>query len=391
MRYYLIAGEASGDLHGSNLMLELKAQDAEADFRFIGGEKMLAVGGTLLKHYKEMAYMGIIPVLLHLRTIMRNMALCKQDIMEWKPDVVILIDYPGFNLKIANFVHKQGICPVFYYISPKIWAWKEHRIKDIRRDVDELFSILPFEVEWFAKRNYPIHYVGNPCVDAIFKEGENGQDGLNGRNGINGRNGVNEVNGQDELDGGKPVIAILAGSRRQEIKDNLSKMLSAASRCGDYKLVIAGAPNIELDYYKQFMSEGIDAEVRFGQTYSILRSATAALVTSGTATLETAILRVPQVVCYYMRMGRLVSFVRKFIIHVPFISLVNLVAGKEIVTELVADGMTEENTERCLKEILPGGNRRQQMLEDYEEMNRILGGPGASKRAAEEMIKILKN
>ena len=379
MRYYLIAGEASGDLHGSNLMLELKAQDAEAEFRFIGGEKMLAVGGTLLKHYKEMAYMGIIPVLLHLRTIMRNMALCKRDIMEWKPDVVILIDYPGFNLKIANYVHKQAICPVFYYISPKIWAWKEYRIKDIRRDVDELFSILPFEVEWFAKRNYPIHYVGNPCVDAIFKEGENGQDGAIGQN------------GQDGLDGGKPVIAILAGSRRQEIKDNLGKMLRAASRYGDYKLVIAGAPNIELDYYKQFMPEGIDVEVRFGQTYNILRSATAALVTSGTATLETAILRVPQVVCYYMRMGKLVSFIRKIIIHVPFISLVNLVAGKEIVTELVADGMTEENTERCLKDILPGGSRRQKMLDDYEEMNRILGGPGASKRAAQEMIKILKN
>lgn len=380
MKYYLIAGEASGDLHGSNLMLELKAQDAEADFSFIGGEKMLAVGGTLLKHYKEMAYMGIIPVLLHLRTIMRNMALCKQDIMEWKPDVVILIDYPGFNLKIANFVHEQGICPVFYYISPKIWAWKEHRIKDIRRDVDELFSILPFEVEWFAKRNYPIHYVGNPCVDAIYKDGESK---VNGVNGVNGE--------KDEKKTGKPVIAILAGSRRQEIKDNLSKMLRAASRCGDYKLVIAGAPNIELDYYKKFMPEGIDAEVRFGQTYNILRSATAALVTSGTATLETAILRVPQVVCYYMRMGRLVSFVRKFIIHVPFISLVNLVAGKEIVTELVADGMTEENTERCLKEILPGGSRRQQMLEDYEEMNRILGGPGASERAAKEMIKILRH
>ena len=376
MKYYLIAGEASGDLHGSNLMLELKAQDEEAEFRFIGGEKMLAVSGTLLKHYKEMAYMGIIPVLLHLRTIMRNMALCKRDIMEWKPDVVILIDYPGFNLKIANYVHKQGTCPVFYYISPKIWAWKEYRIKDIRRDVDEMFSILPFEVEWFAKRNYPIHYVGNPCVDAIWQDGQNRVNGLNGDNG---------------LDDGKPVIAILAGSRRQEIKDNLGKMLRAASRCGDYKLVIAGAPNIELDYYKQFMPEGIDVEVRFGQTYNILRSATAALVTSGTATLETAILRVPQVVCYYMRMGKLVSFIRKIIIHVPFISLVNLVAGKEIVTELVADGMTEENTERCLKEILPGGSRRQKMLDDYEEMNRILGGPGASKRAAQEMIKILKN
>ncbi len=374
MKYYLIAGEASGDLHGSNLMKELKAQDTSAEFRFIGGEQMQAVGGTLVTHYKTMAYMGIVPVILHLGTILKNMAMCKQDIADWKPDVVILIDYPGFNLKIAEYVHKQRICPVFYYISPKIWAWKEHRIKNIRRDVDELFSILPFEVKWFADRQFPIHYVGNPCVDAIER------DRLNGGIGDIG------VNGHDE----KPTIAILAGSRRQEIKDNLRKMLTAASRFKDYRLVIAGAPNIELDYYKRYMPEGVDAEVKFGQTYTILRGATAALVTSGTATLETAILRVPQVVCYYMAPPKLVTFVRKLILHVPFISLVNLVAGREIVTELVADGMTVENVERHLAEILPGGKRREQMLSDYEEMNRILGGPGASERAAKEMINALK-
>lgn len=374
MKYYLIAGEASGDLHGSNLMKELKAQDTSAEFRFIGGEQMQAVGGTLVTHYKTMAYMGIVPVILHLGTILKNMAMCKQDIADWKPDVVILIDYPGFNLKIAEYVHKQRICPVFYYISPKIWAWKEHRIKNIRRDVDELFSILPFEVKWFADRQFPIHYVGNPCVDAIER------DRLN--RGI----GDIEVNGHDE----KAIIAILAGSRRQEIKDNLRKMLTAASRFKDYRLVIAGAPNIELDYYKRYMPEGVDAEVKFGQTYTILRGATAALVTSGTATLETAILRVPQVVCYYMAPPKLVTFVRKLILHVPFISLVNLVAGREIVTELVADGMTVENVERHLAEILPGGTRREQMLSDYEEMNRILGGPGASERAAKEMINALK-
>jgi len=195
MRYYLIAGEASGDLHGSNLMSELKVHDHEADFRFIGGEKMLASGGTMLKHYREMAYMGFIPVMLHLCTIMRNMSLCKQDIQKWQPDVVILIDYPGFNLKIAKFVHEQRICPVFYYISPKIWAWKEYRIKDIRRDVDEMFSILPFEVEWFAKRHYPIHYVGNPCVDAIYKDGQDGNYG----------------NYENDGNDGNDVIAILAG------------------------------------------------------------------------------------------------------------------------------------------------------------------------------------
>lgn len=374
MKYYLIAGEASGDLHGSNLMKELKVQDTSAEFRFIGGEQMQAVGGTLVTHYKTMAYMGIVPVILHLGTILKNMAMCKQDIADWKPDVVILIDYPGFNLKIAEYVHKQRICPVFYYISPKIWAWKEHRIKNIRRDVDELFSILPFEVKWFADRQFPIHYVGNPCVDAIER------DRLNGGIGDIG------VNGHDE----KAIIAILAGSRRQEIKDNLRKMLTAASRFKDYRLVIAGAPNIELDYYKRYMPEGVDAEVKFGQTYLILRGATAALVTSGTATLETAILRVPQVVCYYMAPPKLVTFVRKLILHVPFISLVNLVAGREIVTELVADGMTVENVERHLAEILPGGTRREQMLSDYEEMNRILGGPGASERAAKEMINALK-
>ena len=380
MKYYLIAGEASGDLHGSNLMLELKAQDKEAVFRCIGGEKMQAAGATLLKHYKEMAYMGFIPVLLHLPTILKNMDLCKNDIKEWQPDVVILIDYPGFNLKIAEYVHKLKLCPVFYYISPKIWAWKEYRIKNIRRDVDELFSILPFEVEWFAQRNYPIHYVGNPCVDAIHKAGF-----------IGAQQDSKSTKSSDEIANFDKTIAILAGSRRQEIRDNLSTMLKAARKCGNYKLVLAGAPNIEREYYEQYIPEGIDVEIRYGQTYQILSEATAALVTSGTATLETAILKVPQVVCYYMRMGRLVSWLRKHIIHVPFISLVNLVSGKEIVTELVADGMTEENVEHCLKEILPGGSRRMQMLSDYEEMNRILGGAGASERAAKEMIKILKN
>lgn len=376
MKYYLIAGEASGDLHAGNLMAELKAQDAEAVFRFIGGERMQAVGGTLVKHYKEMAYMGFIPVLLHLHTILRNMALCKRDITTWKPDVVILVDYPGFNLDIAQYVHAKGICPVFYYISPKIWAWKEYRIKRIRRDVDELFSILPFEVEWFAQRNYPIHYVGNPCVDAVERE-----VGLSGETDLSGKTGNANL---------PPSIAILAGSRRQEIKDNLGMMLQAASQFNGYRLVIAGAPNIEQAYYQRYIPKDVRVEVRFGATYQVLRESVAALVTSGTATLETAILRVPQVVCYYTPVGRFISFMRKRLIRVPFISLVNLVAGKEVVQELVADRMKVENIEQCLRDILPGGPLRQQMLEDYEEMNRRLGGPGASRRAAAEMIKCLK-
>ena len=368
MKYYLIAGEASGDLHASNLMKSLKELDKDADFRFYGGEKMAAVGGTLVKHYRELAYMGFIPVLLHLRTILKNMRLCKQDIVNWNPNVVILIDYPGFNLDIAKFVKSNTDIPVYYYISPKIWAWKEHRIKNIKRDVDELFSILPFEVEFFKKHNYPIHYVGNPCVDAISNYL------------ISNEKSVKEVS---------PTIALLAGSRKQEIKDNLTKMLRAASSFKDYKLVIAGAPNIEEKYYRKYIPEGIDVEIVFGKTYEVLQNCTAALVTSGTATLETAILRVPQVVCYYIACGKFVSFLRKHLLKVPYISLVNLVANKEVVTELVAHLMNENNVKKELGEILPGGNKRQQMLEDYEEMNRILGGAGASERAAKAMIETL--
>jgi len=368
MKYYLIAGEASGDLHASNLMKSIKDLDKDADFRFYGGEKMQAVGGTLVKHYRELAYMGFIPVLLHLRTILKNMRLCKQDIVRWNPDVVILIDYPGFNLDIAKFVKSKTDIPVYYYISPKIWAWKEYRIKNIKRDVDELFSILPFEVEFFKKHNYPIHYVGNPCVDAIS----------------------NYLTLSKEADrDASPTIALLAGSRKQEIKDNLAKMVRAASSFKDYKLVIAGAPNIDEDYYRKYIPEGISVEIVFGKTYDVLRHSTAALVTSGTATLETAILRVPQVVCYYTACGKFISFLRKHLLKVPYISLVNLVANKEVVTELVAHLMNEDNVRKELADILPGGSKRQKMLDDYEEMNRILGGAGASERAAKAMIDIL--
>ena len=237
MKYYLIVGEASGDLHASNLMKALKRHDAEADFRFYGGDKMAAVGGTLVKHYKELAYMGFIPVLLHARTILRNMEICKQDIVQWNPDVVILVDYPGFNLKIAKFVHQNTSIPVYYYISPKIWAWKEYRIKNIKRDVDELFSILPFEIDFFEKKHhYPIHYVGNPCVDAIQEAPSTPPKG------------------------GAPIpqsIAILAGSRKQEIKDNLAMMLRAASQFPEYQLVLAGAPNISLEFYQKYIPKGI--------------------------------------------------------------------------------------------------------------------------------------
>ena len=371
MKYYLIVGEASGDLHASNLMKALKRHDAEADFRFYGGDKMAAVGGTLVKHYKELAYMGFIPVLLHARTILRNMEICKQDIVQWNPDVVILVDYPGFNLKIAKFVHQNTSIPVYYYISPKIWAWKEYRIKNIKRDVDELFSILPFEIDFFEKKHhYPIHYVGNPCVDAIQEAPSTPPTG------------------------GAPIpqsIAILAGSRKQEIKDNLSMMLRAASQFPEYQLVVAGAPNIPLEFYQQYIPKDIQVDIQFGKTYEILRQSAAALVTSGTATLETAILRIPQVVCYYTPMGRFISFLRSKLLKVKYISLVNLIVNREIVRELVADTMKEENIVKELRDILPGGTKRQQMLTDYEEMNRILGPAGASERAGKTIVELLRN
>lgn len=374
MKYYLIVGEASGDLHASNLMKALQAKDPKAEFRFFGGDLMAATGGSLVKHYKDMAYMGFIPVLLHLRTIFRNMDLCKKDIVQWNPDVLILVDYPGFNLKIAEYIKAHTNIPIFYYISPKIWAWKEYRIKNIKRDVDELFSILPFEVDFFKKHSYPIHYVGNPCVDAVhcFKQGytESFEE-------FTLRNGLDK----------KPIIALLAGSRKQEIKDNLQRMIQASRNYTECQFVIAGAPGISPEFYQAYM--GADTKIIFGQTYSLLSHATAALVTSGTATLETALFRVPQVVCYYTAAGKLVSFLRRHILKVKYISLVNLIAGRELVAELVADGMTAENVKQQLEAILPGQMAREQMLQNYDALIKILGQEGASERAAGKIVELL--
>ena len=378
MKYYLIAGEASGDLHASHLMAALSEEDAQAEFRFFGGEKMRAVGGTLVCHYSELAYMGFVDVALHLRTILKGMKRCKQDILSWKPDVVILVDYPGFNLKIARFLHDNSDIPVFYYISPKIWAWKEHRIKDIRRNVTELFSILPFEVDFYEKKHhYPIHYVGNPTVDevdAFLRENPDDAEGFRRSAGLDGR----------------PVIALLAGSRKQEIRDNLPRMIEAAATVGkDYQLVLAAAPGIEDDYYAKWL-QGSDVIVLRNQTYHILRYATAALVTSGTATLEAALFRTPQVVCYFMKARYLASFIRKLILKIPYISLVNLIAGKEVVPELVAHQMTVGNVRRHLLSILPDGEAREQQLCGYELMAQRLGEPGAPKRAAQQMVQMLR-
>lgn len=376
MKYYLIVGEASGDLHASNLMLALKKEDYEAEFRFFGGDLMSAQGGTCVKHYKELAYMGFIPVLMHLRTIFANMKRCKEDIVSYAPDVVILVDYPGFNLSIAKFVKIQTEIPVYYYISPKIWAWKEYRIKDIKRYVDELFSILPFEIEFFCSHKYPIHYVGNPTVDAVETFRANHAESF-----------TTFTTANDLTD--QPIIALLAGSRKQEIKDNLPDMLKAASKFPEYQLVLAGAPGISPEYYEKYI-QGAKVKIIFDQTYRLLQQSSAALVTSGTATLETALFKVPQVVCYHTPIGKVIAFLRKKILKVKFISLVNLVAGKEVVRELVADIMTLGNIETELEAILCNKVKRQQMLTDYDRMIQILGPAGASEKAARKMIELLK-
>ena len=378
MKYYLIVGEASGDLHASNLMKSLKASDPTAEFRFFGGDLMTEVGGERVKHYKELAYMGFIPVLLHLRTIFRNMELCKEDIRSWNPDVLILVDYQGFNLKIAEYIKRFTSIPVYYYISPKIWAWKEYRIKNIKRDVDELFSILPFEVPFFEGHQYPIHYVGNPCVDAVQAYREEYSETLQE---------FVSANGLEH----KPIIALLAGSRKQEIKDNLPKMLEAAKDfVKDYQLVLAGAPSMDVSSYQPYLREDVPVTIVFGQTYRLLQQSKAALVTSGTATLETALFKVPQVVCYYVAFGKFVSWLRKKILKVKFISLVNLVANREVVRELVADGMTVDNVRNELNALLNDESYRGKMLAEYNRMIEILGPAGASRQAASEIIRLLK-
>lgn len=390
MKYYLIAGEASGDLHASHLMQSLKKQDADAQFRFFGGDLMAAVGGTLVKHYRELAYMGFVPVLLHLRTILRNMKMCKQDIAIWHPDVVILVDYPGFNLNIAKFAHRLRQTPeyaklkVYYYISPKIWAWKEYRIKNIKRDVDELFSILPFEVPFFEqKHHFPIHYVGNPTAQEV-------REYLQALSATpSSVEAALAPLAQGRLTGA-PVIALLAGSRKQEIKDNLPAMIAATRHLADrYDIVLAGAPSIEPAYYGPFLA-GTHVALVVNKTYPLLSKAVAALVTSGTATLETCMFRVPQAVCYYTPLPRIIGFLKRSFLKVRFVSLVNLIADREVVRELVADTFSVENIRQELERILPGGDQRQRMLADYEEVHRCLGESHAPDEAARIMVHLLK-
>lgn len=377
MKYYLIVGEASGDLHASRLMHSLKNIDEFAEFRFFGGDLMAAEGGTRVKHYKELAYMGFVPVLLHLRTIFANMKKCKEDIVKWRPDVVILVDYPGFNLNIAKFLKKKTNIPAYYYISPKIWAWKEWRIRSIKRDIAELFSILPFEVPFFEKKHrYPIHYVGNPTAEEV--------------NGFRAsyQQTTLEFCEENNLDKHRPIIALLAGSRLQEIKDNLPAMIEVAERFEDYQMVLAGAPSIEDAYYEKFL-KGTPVKMVRNKTYPLLTHATAALVTSGTATLETALFEVPQVVCYETPLPRLVRFAFKHVMSCKYISLVNLVADKEVVQEMFADRFKVDAIADQLYQILPGKEGRERMLAEYREVRERLGNQVAPDEAAAIMYDLL--
>jgi lipid-A-disaccharide synthase len=337
---------------------------------------MSAQGGSLLKHYKEMAFMGFIPVLLNLRTILKNMGYCQEAIKKEQPDVVILIDYPGFNLKIAKYVKTKTSIPVYYYISPKVWAWKEYRVKSFRKYVDEMFCILPFEADFFAKHNYKVNYVGNPTVDEVAEYKENNKS--DSENNFIKENNLSE----------KPIIALLAGSRKQEIKDNLPAMLKVLDKFSGYQAVIAGAPGIDESFYSEFINN--NCKLVFSQTYRLLKYSKAALVTSGTATLETALFNIPQVVCYKTPLPRLVYLGFKYILHTKYISLVNLIADKTVVKELFAKFFTIDNISSELDRLLHDIPYRNKMLENYAEIQKILGNPGASVNAAKMIYEKLK-
>ncbi|MFT3795096.1 lipid-A-disaccharide synthase [Flavobacterium sp.] len=369
MKYYIIAGEASGDLHGANLMKSLYQEDPNADIRFWGGDLMQQAGGTLVKHYRDLAFMGFVEVLFNLRTILNNIEVCKKDIEQFQPDVIIFIDYPGFNMRIAKWAKEKGI-PTHYYISPQIWAWKENRIKAIKRDVDKLYVILPFEKDFYEKKHgFPVEFVGHPLIDAIHARTEISQEQF-----------ISENKLED-----KPIIAILPGSRKQEITKMLSVMLSVTGDFPDYQFVIAGAPSQEYAFYEQFLS---NKSVHFisNKTYDLLSHSTAALVTSGTATLETALFKVPEVVCYK---GSWASYqIAKRIITLKYISLVNLIMDKEVVKELIQDDCNTKNIRNELKKLLEPQSR-QKILTDYEQLEQKLGGTGASEKTAKLIIRNL--
>lgn len=364
MRYYIIAGEASGDLHGSNLIKALHRQDAHADIRCWGGDMMQTAGATLVKHYRDLAFMGFVEVIKHLGTILNNIKFCKQDILQYKPDVLVLIDYPGFNMRIAEWAKQQGI-KIVYYISPQVWAWKEGRVKRIKRDVDKMLVILPFEEDFYKGWDYQVTYVGHPLIEVIAHE-------------------KNEVPIQPLSD--KPIIAILPGSRKQEIQVKLPVMLQMVKHFPDHQFIIAQAPSMPDEVYKEIIGNE-HVLLAKGQTYNLLKQAAAALVTSGTATLETALFGTPQVVCYK---GNPVSFwLAKKLVKIKYISLVNLIMDKPVVTELIQDDLNEKNLKAELDKLLNNEARRKQVLADYAELWYKLGNTPASDTAAREIVELV--
>jgi lipid-A-disaccharide synthase len=370
MKLYVIAGEASGDLHASNLMRALKIENENIDFRCWGGDKMEAQGGKIVKHFKDLAFMGFIEVISNLKTILKNIRFCKEDIAFYQPDALVLVDYPGFNLRIAEWAHSKGI-KVIYYISPQVWAWKKSRVHKIKKFVDQMFVILPFEKDFYAEFGYEVEYLGHPLLDAI---GDYHQVARTKEQFIS--------NNQLE---NRPIIAILPGSRKQEVSIKLPIMLEALKSFDDYQLIIAGAPSLDKSFYDSLVTEKI--KIIFGETYDLLSNSEAAVVTSGTATLETALLGIPEVVCYK---GSAISYqIAKRLIKINYISLVNLIMKREVVKELIQSECTSENIKNEIKTILIGGSKRETMLQDFNEMEKILGKGGASKKVAQSLLKTI--
>jgi len=374
-KYYIIVGEASGDLHGSNLMKELKMADRDAEFRFFGGDLMQQVGGTLMKHYSEMAFMGFINVLLNIRTIKRNLEFCKKDVLAFKPDALILIDYPGFNLRIAEFAKKYNL-RVFYYISPKVWAWKKYRVKKIKAFVDEMVTIFPFETEFYKKYDFDVHYVGNPLLDSIsaFRKKALPKDEFF------------KINDLDE----RPLVALLAGSRVQEIKRMLPFMVKIAGQFPNFQFVVAGVKIIDGELYNTYLKDS-GVKLIFDQTYDLLNSSHTALVSSGTAALETALFNVPQTVIYKVEGGWVTDFIfRNFIFKMAGVSLPNIIMNREIVREFIQMKMTFKNVKAEMERLLFTEKYRGKIFADYNRLKKLMGEPGCSKRAAEQMVKLLK-
>ena len=370
LKLYIIAGEASGDLHGSNLMKHLKAENTSLDFRYWGGDKMQQQGGTLVKHIKDLAFMGFLEVIKNIKTILNNIRFCKNDIAAFQPDALILIDYPGFNLRIAEWAKSQGI-KVYYYVSPQVWAWKQSRVHKIKKCVDELYVILPFEKDFYKKFDFNVHYLGHPLLDAVddFKATV-----------VDKKLIYTENNLSD-----KPIIALLPGSRKQEVSVKLPIMLNAVRSFEGYQIIIAGAPSLSPDFYLQFINE--TDKIIFGKTYDLLEIAEAAVVTSGTATLETALFKVPQVVCY--KSSNFSYQIAKRLIKIKFISLVNLILNREAVKELIQKDCNATLIEQELSEIIVGGKKREKMLNDYNELEQILGAGGASSKIAHALLKTI--